>query len=118
MWKQISSAFEVDRLIFSPPKLNQQKPEEYNSIPDALISSECHPVFMTPDKGIPLSEYTHPDQAIYVFGNAQDDNLRWVNSESDIVCIRTPAAVDFFGISAVAIVLYDRLLKEKSNGNR
>ena len=110
MWRQLTAAFAVDRLIFAPRMLGQEKPEEFGSIPEALLSLQGEPVFLIPGEGVDLVSFEHPENAAYVFGNAVDSNLRWAANHK-VVSIRTPNPVDFFGLDAAAIVLYDRMVK-------
>lgn len=110
IWRQMADAFAVDRLTFVPARLNQERPNEAASVPDALAASSCRPVFLIPRGGVSLVEYEHPEDAVYVFGNAQDGNERW-SCGHDVVSIETKRAIDFFAVDAAAIVLYDRLVK-------
>lgn len=115
MFKQLTKAFDVDRVIFAPHRLdNRSFPEQYDSVTDAIEDSVGTPVYLIPQHGKALSTLEHPEDAVYVFGNAYQSNFDVARRRGDlIVQIPTPKPVDFFSISAASMVLYDRMTKNE-----
>jgi hypothetical protein len=112
MWKQLIKAYQVDRVIFSPTKLKQRSyPEQAETMEDSLNMSTGKRVFLIPGQGESLVNYNHPNDAVYIFGNAMKSNQDLVTKDDDVVNIPTPDDIDFFAINAVAITLYDRKIK-------
>jgi tRNA(Leu) C34 or U34 (ribose-2'-O)-methylase TrmL len=62
---------------------------------------------------IPLPEYTHPENALYVFG-PEDGNLKQglVNAADEVVYIPTVGCMNL--AATVNVLLYDRLAKAKN----
>ena len=62
---------------------------------------------------IPLPEYIHPENALYVFG-PEDGNLKQavVNSADEVVYIPTLGCMNL--AATVNVLLYDRLAKQKN----
>ena len=113
MWKQLTAAYAVDRVIFTPTELKQRiYPEQFNTMEEALASTVGEQIFLIPGHGESLIDFEHPQDAVYVFGNAYKSNL---DIATKIVQIPTPKNVDVFARDAAAMVLYDRMIK---NGNR
>ena len=115
LWRQLVSAYAVDELVLCPqllaPRTNL---EQFNSVGDALPQLHGEHVLLDPNEGESLADFVHPQEAVYIFGRAGDDNRRWAK-DATFVRIVTPAPVDFFALHAAAIVLYDR---ETKRGNR
>jgi hypothetical protein len=61
---------------------------------------------------VELGDYTHPSDAIYVFGNGAENLVRWVTSDDEVVSIRTPSRADLFAAVVVGVVLHDRAVKQ------
>lgn len=107
IWKQLCAAFKVDRLIMVGKTGNPRITiDQYDTMEDALASCSGTFVFLEPKGDINLSDFTHPTDAIYVFGNAMNHNLQYDGSK---VRINTPTTTDMFAFNAAAIVLADRL---------
>jgi len=115
MFKQLTKAFDVDRVIFAPHRLdNRNFPEQYDSVESALATTTGTPVYLIPQHGKALRTYEHPEDAVYVFGNAYQSNFDQARRNGDqIVQIPTPLPVDFFSVSAASMVLYDRMIKNE-----
>lgn len=113
MWRQLASAYRVDELALCPLAIApRENLRQFATVGEALPNLQGEPIFLDPNKGEPLASFTHPDEAVYVFGRAGDDNRRWSQGRR-FVRIVTPAQVDFFALQAAAIVLYDRETKRK-----
>lgn len=55
---------------------------------------------------VALSDYTHPDEAVYVFGSDEQHNPA-IDCDA-IVYVPTPRADPLWSVQAAAIVLHDR----------
>jgi len=109
-WKQMSSAYSVDDIVFSPYLLQRRlKPRQAKTMDEALGMVTGELVFLIPEIGTPLDKFDHPEEAVYIFGNAKQGNRDVVDRHGGyVVHIPTPKQVDIFGINAAAIVLADR----------
>ena len=71
-------------------------------------------VFLFPEAtgaGQSLTGFDHPEEAVYLFGNAFD-SLRSLRRATDpMVTVYTARQVDVFACNVAAIVLYDRMRK-------
>lgn len=107
IWRQLTAAFGASRVSFVP--------EDFVDIAHGLNASPCTPVFLIPgDDGQDLATFAHPRDAVYVLGNAHYGNRREAVGHQ-VVRIATPNDVDFFGMQAAAIVLYDREVKSRGH---
>ena len=78
-----------------------------------LIPHACVPVAVEfIERARPLTNYSHPQQAFYIFGpedgNVPDDILEWCR---DVVQVPTAYCMNL--ACAVNVVLYDRLAKQQ-----
>lgn len=126
-WRFMLKHFGVDEAILIPncdarhkiPLDNTDTPmREMNNINEVLAStSELTPVFIDERGTTPLHEFTHPQNALYIFGRtgfAPLDGLsEW--SGHTVVIESIPKLTNTAGWlhpnQACAIVLYDRLRK-------
>jgi hypothetical protein len=115
IWNQTLSAFGVDRFIMvcgpHQEKPAQTSPEECSSMQEALDVSVGEKVFLTfPSEGATsLKDFTHPENAVYIFGCPGENLLSYIQPEDHQVHIFTHNDVDMLACSCVAAVLYDRL---------
>lgn len=64
------------------------------------------------EKAIPLHEFSHPDNAIYIFGPEDGSIAQEIINESDsVIYIPTIGCMNL--AATVNVVLYDRLIKSK-----
>lgn len=106
IWKQLCSAYEVDRLVMVGKSKNPRITiDQYDTMEEAINSSKGEVVLLEPKGNIILSNFIHPKDAIYVFGNAMNHNLKY---NGITVRIDTPTMTDMFAFNAAAIVLADR----------
>jgi len=106
IWKQLCSAFKVDRLIMVGISNNPRITiEQYKTVEEAIKVSEGKVILLEPKGDIILSKFVHPKNAIYIFGNAMNHNLK---QEGVKIRIDTPTMTDMFAFNAAAIVLADR----------
>jgi hypothetical protein len=105
IWKQTKNAFGVDEVILS------------NSF-EEIDETETEKVFLVmPDRiegSIELSEFDHPENASYIFGNAVDNLVRFAGENDHAVHITTKQASALFGITVVGAVMVDRVNKNVS----
>ena len=107
MWRQLCHAFEVDRLVMTPVLLGKRTSvDEYPTMEEAIDSCKGTFVIMEPRGDVMLKNFSHPENAVYVFGNANMHNQR---IDGVKVRIDTPKRTVMFAINAAAIVLADRL---------
>ena len=62
--------------------------------------------------GSSLSDFVHPKNAVYLFGKTSMNKIQDNVKHDWAVKIETPARVCNFGVTAAAMVLYDRMMKE------
>lgn len=63
-----------------------------------------------------LRDFVHPEDCVYVFGRSCLNGIQNMVKHDHVVRIATPKEICLFGVSAVSIVLYDRLMKQRRNG--
>ena len=108
MWKQLNAAFGVDRMVMVGISDNPRICiDMYETVEEAIDSSEGSVVLLEPRGDVLLSEFMHPASAVYVFGDAMNNNLK---QDGVKVRIDTPTMTDMFAVNAAAIVLADRML--------
>ena len=108
MWKQLKAAFSVDRIVMVGVSDNPRICiDMYETVEEAIDSSEGSVVLLEPRGDVLLSEFMHPASAVYVFGDAMNNNLK---QDGVKVRIDTPTMTDMFAVNAAAIVLADRML--------
>ena len=106
MWKQLCHAFNVDRLVMVPKELERVTSlDQYDTMEEAIDSCKGEIILMEPTGNITITQIEHPDDAVYVFGNAMNHNKQFDGQQ---VRIDTPSHIDMFAINAAAIVLADR----------
>jgi hypothetical protein len=93
IWRQMKGAYDLD-LVMIEPRAEVSR--------DLIVGTA---VFLNPWEGMMLSDYTHPAEVTYLFGNALTDLLYIKEAGDDQVRISTPKPCDMFGCSAAAIVL-------------
>ncbi len=80
----------------------------------ALENDPGERVFLYPEAtvaGESLTDFEHPEDAVYLFGNAFD-SLRSLRRATDpMVTVYTARQVDVFACNVAAIVLFDRMRK-------
>jgi hypothetical protein len=119
IFTQLQYAYLFERLVL----ITNNKPfgttpiETFPTADEALATMIGERVFMTPPgrrpASVPMQDFTHPTDAVYIFGNSQDDLLRYVNPSDYLVHIKTPGEPDMFAMSVVGQILYDRMIKSE-----
>jgi tRNA(Leu) C34 or U34 (ribose-2'-O)-methylase TrmL len=120
LWKQTIQAFDVDTWGMSPPQGGTfSSPVQYDDL-NAMLASHTGPkVFLIPENTATahsltptsLVSFTHPADAIYVFGSSIESLADHVTELDEVVSIPTPVEAHLFSVAALAAVLYDRLAK-------
>ena len=81
--------------------------------PQEGIIPEGHTVVVLEEQGTTnLEDFDHPKDAVYVFGRSGLNGIQEMIDYDASVKIKTVDDVCLFGISAVGIVLYDRMMKD------
>ena len=106
MWKQLAAAYNVDRLVMVGQSNEPRIPiDQYDTMKGALQSCEGKQIFIEPTGYVNLISLDHPVNAVYIFGNAMNHNIKHAGTT---VRIETPSDTDMFAINAAAIVLASR----------
>jgi len=111
LWKQTLAAYGIKNWAMVPGDTERGSPLEFNSLEEALTKSHGTRVFLRPDSGIPLSEFDHPIDAVYIFGNAKESLRKYIRQEDNVVTIDCPQATDMFACVALAPVLHSRFVQ-------
>ena len=75
------------------------------------IKPEGTVVIIEEQGDIELSDFEHPEHCTYVFGRSGLNGLHNMIEHDHVVRIKTPKDICLFGITAVGIVLRDRMMK-------
>lgn len=116
LWEYPLRDFNVERFYMVPVSgIRSEAVTEREYLDDVL--AECRQdgfdiVFVDERGETKLSQFTHPENVLYVFGKASQSALTFRDAEDVSVCIETPAqAALLWPHQAAVIVLYDRLVK-------
>lgn len=108
LWKQTIQAYNVDKWVMTPQFGSFTSPIQYQTLEEAIDNSEGKRVFLVPFDGEPLHEYSHPEDATYIFGNIPENLKQYMREGDDVVRIATPKSTDLFAAVALGIVLESR----------
>lgn len=115
VWKQTTAAFQVDRWLMAGVRESPLTvPLCFATMAQALEVTVGKRIFMIPPGRTPsidLTDFDHPGEAVYVFGNASQNLVSFIREDDAVVSIKTPHSAVLFGHCALPIVLYDRLTK-------
>ena len=111
LWKQTLAAYGVSNWAMVPGEASKGSPLEFPSLEHALRSSFGTYIFLIPGGETPLAELEHPDDAVYIFGNAKESLRKYVCEEDITVNIESNNVVDMFAPVALAPVLRSRYLQ-------
>lgn len=104
VWKQTIDSFNVDVwcMYVDPEEMERdEKPWTFLVAPRS-----CD------ENAIPLTEFEHPKDAVYVFGNTPNHLKRYIREGDQVVTIPVPNPnASMFGHCALPVVLYDRMIK-------
>jgi len=122
LWKQTIQAYAVDQWamcdVRGGPFTSPLQHADINALLAAYPGSKT--LLIAPDTieaqgvagSIDLKDYTHPADAIYVFGSSPESLVNHIGETDDVVTIRTPVSAAMFGHVALSAVLYDRMVKQ------
>ena len=111
-WKNLGRAYGVkDQDMHLVPDLDEIL-SQFDDIKKVFLEPPYNQR-MIDQKFIDLEDYKHPDDCVYIFGNATRDNIRFITEEDDIVYIRmlNMSSRLVFGVCMASILLYDRMKK-------
>ncbi|RLG68962.1 hypothetical protein DRN93_01465 [archaeon] len=110
-WFEFSCGWHTDYALYQQTCAAYGQPFEFiEEVPKGRS------IVIVDEKGdIPLEEFEHPEDAVYVFGRTGMD-LKLLYPEYPSVRIDTPYSSPLFGCVACGIILEDR--KRKMNGRK
>jgi len=120
LWKQTLQSYQVDEWRMWPPQGGVfTSPLQFDNLTSSLEGTTGTRIFVTPEKTtqdfnlttIDLTEYEHPEDAVYIFGSTDQNNRDIIRDGDDVVTIFTPQMTDWFAPVALSAVLYDRFSK-------
>lgn len=115
VWKQTLSAYNVDRFIMvrsNGAELERvSRPEQFDSMEEALATTTGERVFLTPRGVEPLDSFDHPDDVVYIFGSAVDNLESYMTPNDHRIVINTPNKTVMFGCACLPQVLFSRVFK-------
>jgi len=115
-WHYPLRDFKVDEFIMCPVSGIAEPVKEYAELSLAIAANPDLQVVFVDEQGTEtLSNFVHPENALYVFGKASQSPLATYYKEGDLsLRIETPANAGLlWPHQAAAILLYDRMLKQK-----
>ena len=115
LWDMVIRDFCVDEFYMSPVSGIQRTVTEVPDITDAIAANpNLVVVFVDEHADIPLADFVHPKDALYVFGKATCSAFLSMKRENDLA-VRIETNSGSVGLlwahQAAAIILYDRLVK-------
>lgn len=120
LWKQTCQAYSVDVWGMAPQQYGTfTSPVQYADLAAMLAAHPGPKTFLIPENTaqanglsyVNLPDYTHPADAIYVFGSSIERLVAHVTDQDAVVSICSPASAHLFASSALTAVLYDRYSK-------
>lgn len=116
LWEHPLRDFEVDRWWMTPVSgIGNRRVAERATLPEILDQARndgLTVVFVDERGETPLTDFVHPEHALYVFGKASFSPLSLRKEGEGSIVIDTPANLGgLWPHQAASIVLYDRLLK-------
>ncbi|MDP2107154.1 MAG: hypothetical protein Q8J76_14250 [Desulfobulbaceae bacterium] len=115
LWEMVIRDFCVDELYMSPVSGILKQVTEVPDITDAIAANpDLAVVFVDEHADIPLKDFVHPKDALYVFGKATCSAFVVMKRGGDLA-VRIETNSKSIGLlwphQAAAIILYDRLRK-------
>ena len=119
LWTYPLRDFSVDEHIMTPVSGIDSNVTEVKSIQEAIDDNPgLIPVYVDEDGDTPLTEFEHPENALYIFGKANYSPFATVGKKGVSVRIETKEHGLLWPHQAACIVLYDRFLKNDCSRNR
>jgi len=120
LWRFPLSDFGVDEWIMTPVSgIKSSKVIEFEDIVSVIDSNpELTVVFIDEEGETSLSDYCHPENALYILGRASYSPFKTLKERGESVRIETCKNKGLlWGHQAAGIVLYDRMKKYGNNNN-
>lgn len=117
LWVHLLKDFGVDEWVMSPVS-GINKPN-ITEVPDIMefINDEVSVVFVEEEGETDLADFIHPTNATYVLGKSGFSAWKSLGKKGISVRISTPTRMGgLWAHQAIAIVLYDRVMKNDRNG--
>jgi hypothetical protein len=115
LWEYPLREFNVSELIMSPVSGIKAKVTEVPTIEEAIQNNpELVPVFCHEQGEYELSEFKHPEEALYIFGKANCSPFNNLHKPKGSLSlqVRTPSSKGMlWPHQAASIILYDRSQK-------
>lgn len=121
-WELLVRDFSVDKLHMSPISgIRNKWVEETKDIRESIAKyPDLKVVHVCEEGDVPLTEFVHPEKAIYLFGKGTYSPFNDMKTESDLsVRIEVPGKRGLLLAPVCAgILLHDRHIKNGINNNR
>lgn len=96
----------VDNIYMYPDYTLEQIINKYPNHKRVFVESKIHKQTES------LYNYTHPKDAIYIFGNNNSGNTNYITLSDDVVHIELDKDIYPWAITILGIILYDRRIKQ------
>lgn len=122
MWAYPLRDFGVDEVIMTPISgINCKRNfKELIDIPTAIEENpELTPVYLDEKGTTELSDFEHPENALYILGRA--GYSPWMSNNKDGISVKIETKNDggtLWPHQVICIALHDRMMKDGSNDNR
>lgn len=121
-WETTIRDFEVDNFYMSPVTgiKNKWVVEKHNIDEVLELYPSLPKIYITETGDIPLSEFEHPKDALYIFGKGNYSPFNNLSKKGDYsVRIEIPAKKDLLlATNCATVILYDRFIKNGFNSSR
>lgn len=111
-WEMVMREFGVSRMNMVPVSgIKGRRLHEYADIGDVIADRGLEPVFVDENGETELTDFEHPENALYIMGRVSQSALPQYGKGRKSVRINTPKSGLLWPHQALAIVLYDRSQK-------
>lgn len=112
LWEMVLRSYGVERLNMTPVSgIDKRWISEYHSMDELIESRDLTPVFIDENGETELSDFEHPENALYVLGKATYSPFQVMAQDHLSVRIDCPSMGMLWPHQALAVVLYDRSKK-------
>ena len=112
-WEMVLNEFGVSRMNMAPiTGIHKKYVYEYPTV-EEIIKDRSHltPVFVDENTDKTLSEFEHPENALYILGRVSHSPYIAIGKDYTAVKIETPKPGMLWPHQALSIILYDRFKK-------
>ena len=109
-WGMVMKSFGVDRINMTPVSgITCRYLDEYNTV-EAILEAKQHltPVFVDEEGAVELTDFVHPENALYVFGKANYAPFGPLGKDHLSVRIDCSLMGMMWPHQALAVLMYDR----------